>query len=183
MSESGINQYRKTLKTVDENILAVKKLQDNGIMTMASLIFGLDSDTPEVFDVAHDFLTCSKAAFFQACVMTPYPGTPVFNKLRSQGRILTDDWSRFDASKVIIRPENISPEELLDGYDKIKWHFYSNRSILNRSYPNIKIGFWEAILYFTLNKGYQKRNNPSEFSQVYQNDPGNPVDFNIDKYV
>lgn len=183
MSESGINQYRKTLKTVDENILAVKKLQDNGIMTMASLIFGLDSDTSEVFGVAHDFLTRSKAAFFQACVMTPYPGTPVFDKLRSQGRILTDDWNRFDASKVIISPENISSEELLDGYDKIKWHFYSNISILKRSYPNIKIGFWEAILYLTLNKGYQKRNNPSMFSQVYQNDSDNPVDFNVDKYV
>ncbi len=183
MSDSGINQYRKTLKTVEENILAVKKLQDNGIMTMASLIFGLDSDTPAVFDIAHDFLTRSKAAFFQACVMTPYPGTPVFNKLRSQGRILTDDWNRFDASKVIIRPENISPEALLDGYDKIKWHFYSNLSILKRSYPNIKIGFWEAILFFTLNKGYQKRNHPSMFSQVYQNEPGNPVDFNVDKYV
>ena len=183
MSDSGISQYRKTLKTIDENILAVKKLQDNGIMTMASLIFGLDSDTPAVFDAAHDFLTRSKAAFFQACVMTPYPGTPVFNKLRSEGRILTDDWNRFDASKVIIRPENISPEALLDGYDKIKWHFYANLSILKRSYPNIKIGFWEAILYFTLNKGYQKKNHPSAFSQVYRNNPDNPVDFNVDKYV
>ncbi len=183
MSESGINLYRKTLKTIDENILAVKKLQDNGIMTMASLIFGLDSDTTEVFDVAHEFLTRSKAAFFQACVMTPYPGTPVFNKLRSQNRILTDDWNRFDASKVIIRPDNISPEDLLDGYNKIKWHFYSNFSILKRSYPNIKIGFFEALLYFTLNKGYQKRNNPSSFSQVYQNESDNPVDFNVAKYV
>ena len=183
MSDSGINQYHKTLKTIDENILAVKKLQDNGIMTMASLIFGLDSDTPEVFDVAHEFLTRSKAAFFQACVLTPYPGTPVFNKLLSQGRILTDDWRMFNASKVIIRPENISPEKLLDEYNKIKWHFYSNLSILKRSYPNIKIGFYEALLYLTLNKGYQKNNNPSIFSQVYQNDPGNPVDFDIAKYV
>jgi radical SAM superfamily enzyme YgiQ (UPF0313 family) len=183
MSDAGINQYRKTLKTIDENIRAVRKLQDNGIMTMASLIFGLDSDTNEVFDVAFEFLTRSKVAFFQACVMTPYPGTPVFNKLRSQERILTDDWSRFDASKVIIRPENISPEKLLDEYDKIKWHFYSNLSIFKRSYPNIKIGFFEAILYFSLNKGYQKRNNPSSFSQVYQNDSNNPVDFNVAKYV
>ena len=183
MSDSGINQYRKTLKTIDENILAVKKLQDNGIMTMASLIFGLDSDTKEVFDMAHDFLTRSKAAFFQACVMTPYPGTPVFSKLRSEGRILTDDWTRYDASKVIIRPENISPEELLDGYNNIKWHFYSNRSILHRSFPNIKIGFLEAILYLSLNKGYQKRNNPSAFSQVYQNTQDNPVNFNVAKYV
>ncbi len=183
MSESGINRYRKTLKTINENILAVKKLQDNGIMTMASLIFGLDSDTSEVFDIAHDFLTRSKAAFFQACVMTPYPGTPVFEKLFSQGRILTDDWSKFDASKVIIRPENIAPEELLDRYNKIKWQFYSNLSILKRSYPNIKIGFMEALLYFTLNKGYQKRNNPSTFSQVYHNNPGNPIDFKVEKYV
>jgi radical SAM superfamily enzyme YgiQ (UPF0313 family) len=183
MSDYGINQYRKTLKTMDENILAIKKLQDHGIMTMASLIFGLDSDTHEAFDVAHEFLTRSKPAFFQACVMTPYPGTPVFDKLLSQGRILTDDWNRFDASKVIIRPENISPEELLDGYNKIKWHFYSNSSILKRAYPNIKIGFWEAILYFTLNRGYQINNKPSSFSQVYQNNSDNPVDFNVAKYV
>jgi radical SAM superfamily enzyme YgiQ (UPF0313 family) len=183
MSDSGINQYRKTLKTIDENVLAVKKLQDNGIMTMASLIFGLDSDTTEVFDVAYDFLNASNAAFFQACVMTPYPGTPVFNKLRLQGRILTDDWRRYDASKVIISPENISPAELLDGYNKIKWHFYSNKSILKRSFPNIKIGFFEAILYLSLNKGYQKRNNPSVLSQVYQNPPGSPVDFDVAKYI
>ena len=183
MSDSGINQYRKTLKTINENVMAVKKLQDNGIMTMASLIFGLDSDTKDIFDVAHDFLTRSKAAFFQACVMTPYPGTPVFARLRAEGRILTDDWTRFDASKVIIRPENISPEELLDGYNKIKWHFYSNRSILHRSFPNIKNGFLEALLYFSLNKGYQKKNNPSVFSQVYQNHPDSPVDFDVARYI
>jgi radical SAM superfamily enzyme YgiQ (UPF0313 family) len=183
MSESGISQYRKTLKTIDENILAVKKLHENGIMTMASLIFGLDSDTHEVFDVAYEFLTGAKAAFFQACVMTPYPGTPVFNKLRAQGRILTDDWRRYDASKVIINPDNISPEDLLDGYNKIKWHFYSYKSILKRSYPNIRIGFFEALLYFTLNKGYQKKNNPSVHSQVYRNLPEHPVDFDVAKYV
>ncbi len=183
MSDSGINQYHKTLKTVGENVAAVKKLQDNGIMTMASLIFGLDSDTPEIFGIAHDFLTRSKAAFFQACVMTPYPGTPVFNKLRAEGRILTDDWTRFDASKVIIRPENLSPDELLEGYNRLKWHFYSNRSILKRSYPNIKIGFYEALLYFSLNKGYQKKNNSSVFSQVYENPAGSPLDFDVAKYL
>lgn len=183
MSDSGINQYRKTLKTIDENVLAVKKLQDNGIMTMASLIFGLDSDTKEVFDVAHDFLTRSKAAFFQACVMTPYPGTPVFTKLKEEGRILTDDWTRYDASKVIIRPENLSPDELLEGYNKMKYHFYSNKSILQRSYPNIKIGFYEALLYLSLNKGYQKKNNPSVPSRVYENPADQPVDFNVAKYV
>lgn len=183
MADNGISQYRKTLKTIDENVNAVKKLQDNGIMTMASLIFGLDSDTTEVFDVAYDFLTHSKAAFFQACVMTPYPGTPVFHKLREQGRILTDDWRRYDASKVIIRPENISPETLLAEYNKIKWHFYSNLSIFKRSWPNARIGFFEALLYLSLNKGYQKKNNPSVFSQVYENPPEKPVDFNVAKYV
>jgi radical SAM superfamily enzyme YgiQ (UPF0313 family) len=183
MSDQGISQYRKTLKTVDENVLAVKQLQDNGIMTMASLIFGLDSDTEEVFDVSHQFLTRSRAAFFQACVMTPYPGTPVFNKLRAEGRILTDDWTRYDASKVIIRPEKLSPDDLLEGYNKMKYHFYSNRSILQRAYPNVKIGFYEALLYLSLNKGYQKKNNPSVPSQVYENPADFPVDFDVAKYV
>jgi len=103
--------------------------------------------------------------------------------LKSEGRILTDDWTRYDASKVIIRPENLSPDELLDGYNKMKYHFYSNKSILQRSYPNIKIGFYEALLYFSLNKGYQKKNNPSVSSKVYANPSGMPVDFDVTKYV
>ncbi|GAB4303074.1 MAG: radical SAM protein [Marinilabiliales bacterium] len=183
MTDDGINQYRKTLKTVNENILAVKKLRDHGIMTMASLVFGLDSDTPNVFDVSYEFLTKAKPAFFQACALTPYPGTPVFEELKSQNRILTDDWRKYDATKVIISPKNMTIDELYNGYNDIKKSIYSNKSIFNRAFPNMKLGIPEAVFYYTLNRGYYKNNKTKRFEGVQENKKGHPVDFDVTKHV
>ncbi|MDP4282261.1 MAG: radical SAM protein [Bacteroidota bacterium] len=183
MGEIGINKYRKSLKTLEENIQAVRRLHNNGILTMASLIFGLDSDTQEVFDLGYEFLVKSKAAFFQACAMTPYPGTPVFEKLRNEGRILTDDWGKFDSTKVIISPKNMTPEKLLESFDHIKHTIYGKMSILKRALPNITISFEQALFYFALNQGYHSNNNPSVKTNIYKNPAGVPVDFNVQKYI
>ncbi len=183
MTEGGLNHYRKSLKTIDENVAAVKRLRDNGILTMASLIFGLDSDDEDTFKYGHEFLTRSKAAFFQSCVATPYPGTPVFDKLLSEGRILTDDWSKFDTTKVNIQPLNFSPERLLEGCNDIQDSIYSNSSIMKRAFPNMKIGFSASLLYLTLNKGYQTRLKAKKMFGVNRNEEGVPVDFDTTKYV
>lgn len=183
MTENGMQQYRKSLKTINENVDAVNKLRNNGILTMASLIFGLDSDNESTFEYAREFLIRSKAAFFQSCVATPYPGTPVFDKLFAEGRILTDDWSKFDTTKVNIQPVNFSPESLLLGCNNIQDLIYSNSSIFKRALPNMKIGFSAALLYLTLNKGYQTRLKSKKMFGVNRNSKDNPVDFNISKYV
>lgn len=183
MTDSGLNAYRKSLKSIQENVDAVHRLQDNGILTMASLIFGLDNDTEQVFEAGYEFLIRSKTAFFQSCVMTPYPGTPVFEKLRAENRILTDDWSKFDATKVVIQPKNFSPEYLLESANKLQEKVYGNTSILKRAWPNMKCGLDSTLFYFTLNKGYQKRNVHKQQFGVMRNQPGNPVNFEVSKYV
>lgn len=183
MTDSGLNYYRKSLKTIEENVAAVKRLQDNGILTMASLIFGLDADTDEVFETGLEFLTKSKAAFFQSCYATPYPGTPLFEKLKNEGRILTDDWKKFDSTKVIISPNNFSPEKLLERANKVQKEIFSLQSIMQRSLPNIMIGFYPALFYFSLNKGYQKRFRQKKLLGVHRNTNGIPVDFDITKYI
>ncbi|MBU0489064.1 MAG: B12-binding domain-containing radical SAM protein [Bacteroidetes bacterium] len=183
MTAQGLTQYRKGLKTIKENVDAVKRLRDHGLMTMASLVFGLDTDDDSVFDVSFEFLTRSKSAFFQSCMLTPYPGTPVFEGLKEQGRILTDDWSRYDATKVLIEPKNMTPEQLLKGANEIQKAIFSNNSILKRSLPNVSLGLTEFIFYFTLNKGFQKRFEQKLLLGVQRNKNGEPVDFDASKYV
>jgi radical SAM superfamily enzyme YgiQ (UPF0313 family) len=183
MTDSGLNQYRKSLKTIQENVDAIQRLRDNGILTMASLIFGLDNDTEEVFDAAYEFLIRSKTAFFQSCIVTPYPGTPVFERMRAEGRILTDDWSKFDATKVIIKPKNFSPETLLKSANELQKTIYSTSNIYKRALPNVMCGLDSALFYYTLNKGYQKRNKKKQQFGVNTNPSGMPVDFDTTKYV
>jgi len=183
MGEVGINTYRKSLKTLEENVQAVRRLHDNGILTMASLIFGLDSDTQEVFDLGYEFLVKSKAAFFQACALTPYPGTPVFERLKAERRILTDDWSKFDSTKVIVSPKNMTSERVLESLNQMKDTIYGKMSILKRSWPNITMSFEQAIFYFALNGGYHIQNNSSQKSRIFRNSEGVPVDFSVHKYL
>jgi radical SAM superfamily enzyme YgiQ (UPF0313 family) len=183
MSDGGITTYRKTLKTVDENVLAVKRLRDNGILVMASLIFGLDSDTEDIFDLSYKFLSKSKSAFFQGCLMTPYPGTLVFENLKREGRILTDDWSKFDTKKVVIAPKNMSPERLAKGFNEIRKATYSYNSIFNRSLPYLMKGPVESILYFSLNAGARSRYKENRDDIIFRNPADSHVDFDINKYV
>ena len=183
MSDEGFSTYRKTLKTVNENVLAVKKLRDNGILVMASLIFGLDSDTENVFDLSYEFLSKSKSAFLQACLMTPYPGTVVFENLKREGRILTDDWSKYDTKRIVISPKNMSPERLLKGYNDLRKVTYSYNSILHRSLPYLLKNPVSSLLYFSLNIGARNRYKESRDDIVYRNPVDSPVDFNTTKYV
>lgn len=183
MSDAGLNHYRKSLKSIQANVDAIKRLRDHGILTMASLIFGLDNDTEEVFDLGLEFIERAKPAFFQSCIYTPYPGTPVFERLCMEGRILTDDWRNYDATKVTIVPANFSPETLLKKSYGIQKKIYGNLSITKRSLPNMMCGADSALFYLSLNKGYQKQYNGRVKIGVKRNAAGVPVDFNMDKYV
>jgi radical SAM superfamily enzyme YgiQ (UPF0313 family) len=183
MTRSGMNHYHKSLKTIDENIKAVKRLRHNGILTMASLVFGLDSDTEEVFETAYEFLHRSKSAFFQSCIATPYPGTPIFEKMKNENRILTDDWRKFDATKVVITPKNYSSEKLLECSNDLQKKLYGNSSIFSRAIPNMRLGIVPSLFYLSLNKGYQSRYRDKKLLGVQNNPTDIPVDFDVTKYV
>ena len=183
MTDDGINSYRKTLKTVDENVEAIRKLRNNGLLTMASIVFGLDSDTEDVFDITNEFLLKAKPAFFQACFMTPYAGTAVFDRLKREGRILTDDWSKYDTKKVVVSPKNISAEKLQKGYEDIRKSIYGMSSILNRALPHILMGKSETLLYFSLNMGARMTYKNSDKANIHRNTDDLPVDFDTSKYV
>jgi radical SAM superfamily enzyme YgiQ (UPF0313 family) len=183
MTESGICKYKKTFSTFNENVNAVKTLQDNGIMTMASFVFGLDDDNPNVFENTYNFIQKAKPAFLQACALTPYPGTAVYDRMKQENRILTDDWRQFDAKKVIILPKNMTSEELQYGYTKIKDQTYNYKSIISRSFPHIFSGVTESVLYFSLNIGARKWHKSGLTSTPFRNKNEMKVDFDITKYV
>jgi radical SAM superfamily enzyme YgiQ (UPF0313 family) len=66
-------------------------------------------------------------------ILTPYPGTPLYDRLEKQGRILTRDWSRYNQIDVVFEPKHMSPKELLDGTRKVAKEFYSLPRILKRN--------------------------------------------------
>lgn len=66
-------------------------------------------------------------------ILTPLPKTPIYDKMKQEGRLLTEDWAYYNGkTKVAFSPENMTSEELFEGYMWFWRRFYSMSSIFKR---------------------------------------------------
>ncbi|MCX6348051.1 MAG: DUF4070 domain-containing protein [Candidatus Aureabacteria bacterium] len=107
-------------------------LQRNKILINAAFVFGFDHDTPSVFRETVQFAIQNRLTSVNFHILTPFPGTCLYNRLMGEGRILTRDWSLYDTGHVVFRPKHLTPEELTLGYRRVYREFYSWRNILRR---------------------------------------------------
>jgi len=152
VKEAQMNSLRKSFKSLEGLENALKKMRKAGIFVHASMIFGFDEDTKEVFDDTAKFLIKNKVHSVAFNVLTPYPGTKTFQKMKEEGRLLTDDWKYYDHSTVVYQPKNMSPYELMVGKIRSRKKFYSAWSILRRLLGN----FRHPAIYLAMNWGQIK---------------------------
>jgi hypothetical protein len=78
--------------------------------------------------------------------LTPFPGTPIFRKLEEEGRILSYDWSKYNArTDAVFRPPQMTPDQLQAGVEWVTKQFYSLKSISRRLLAGIRTGLWWNI--------------------------------------
>jgi radical SAM superfamily enzyme YgiQ (UPF0313 family) len=101
---------------------AIRRLHDHNVMVNGSFVFGMDGDDASVFDrtVAWAVDAGIETATFH--ILTPYPGTALHDRMCREGRILHEDWNRYDTRHVVYRPARLTPEVLEAGY----WHAYES---------------------------------------------------------
>jgi len=149
VSQASVNEVAKRFNRVDQYAKAIERIHAHGIAVQAGIIFGFDHDTREVFALTLDFLeTCGvQNATFN--ILTPFPGTRLFERLESEGRILTRDWSKYNGREdVVFQPRHMSSEELLAGFREAVARFYSWRSIARRLSRSPVQLFWTLPLNF-----------------------------------
>ncbi len=101
-----------------------RRVHDAGAMINASFVFGMDDDTPDVFDRTVDWAVGAGLETATFHIMTPYPGTALFRRMEAAGRIVHRDWDRYDTRTVVFRPAGLTPEQLEDGYWRAYRDFY-----------------------------------------------------------
>jgi radical SAM superfamily enzyme YgiQ (UPF0313 family) len=112
---------------------AIDLLQSNGIAVNACFVLGLDGDGPEVFDAVHRFVEETQPFDVQLTVMTPFPGTPLYERLLREGRILhVGDWARCTLFDVNFRPARMSVRELEEGLLRIGLPLFSEGATRRR---------------------------------------------------
>lgn len=121
----SIHHVHKIQNNIEVYEKAVKMAHDRGIMINASFVFGLDGDTPETFRTTLDWIVKNRIETVTSHILTPYPGTELYNRLRKEDRIISNDLSKYNTAQM-------SEQELYDGYLWIYKQIYSLKNILKR---------------------------------------------------
>jgi radical SAM superfamily enzyme YgiQ (UPF0313 family) len=105
---------------------AIAKIQSYGITVNGCFVLGLDGDTTEVFNEVLNFVRDSGLYEVQVTFMTAFPGTPLYARLKNEGRILRDRaWELCTLFDINFTPKNMSVAELQGGFLKLAKLLYS----------------------------------------------------------
>jgi len=151
VSEDALREARKK-NDIGKYKKAVEMLHEHGIAAIASLVFGFDSDDEKVFERTLEAIYDLDIDSIGANILTPFPGTPLFDELKEQNRIFTYDWEKYDLYHVVHFPKRMEPEMLLYG---VKWlikQFFSYSNIFksflkNASLPMLYHSITSRLIY------------------------------------
>lgn len=133
---------------------AVHRLHDLGVMVNASFVFGMDGDDETVFDRTVEWAVNQGVETATFHILTPYPGTKLYQRLNDQGRILTTNWDSYDTRHTVYRPLKLTPEELEAGYWRAYRDFYRWGSILKSA--GVQKTWIEQIRHLAYVGGWKK---------------------------
>jgi radical SAM superfamily enzyme YgiQ (UPF0313 family) len=110
----------------------INDLHELGIGVQGCFVFGLDHDSLEVFDDTADFAIDAGIDLPRFAVLTPFPGTPLHQRLATENRILTRDWELYDGQHVVFQPRNMSTQQLAAGHERAWKRIYRYSAIARR---------------------------------------------------
>lgn len=157
MREAGCRGLFVGIETIDDDNLAAMDKQFNqsrsyerriaafhthGIGVFAGMMVGLDRDGPDVFERVLRFLARCGVDGLQLNILTPLPGTQLFDDMDRASRITTRDWSLYDFRHVVFRPAGMTAVQLQSGADWLYIRFYRLDHIVLRFFRTLFSSGW-----------------------------------------
>jgi radical SAM superfamily enzyme YgiQ (UPF0313 family) len=132
LSQQSLSVWKKHCNRKRDYVEVVRKLHNKGIAICAAFVFGCDEDDRDVFASTLDFLLEANVETIQSTRLTPFPGTPLYEKMKKEDRLIDKDWSHYDFFHVVFRPKQMDPETLHFGTAWLQKEFYSYKNISRR---------------------------------------------------
>jgi radical SAM superfamily enzyme YgiQ (UPF0313 family) len=158
VSQESLKDVAKNCNKVEEFRKTVQKVQKYGMGVQGGIVFGLDHDGPDIFDNTLQALQDWGVDAAEINILTPYPGTPVYNQFVKHDRLLTKEWSRYNQVDVVFKPKNLTEEELYEGARHVAKNFYSPLKLIKRIWGNITMATSLPSLFVLpgINLSYQR---------------------------
>lgn len=159
LSKETLKRMRKGHNDPKQYKEVVKKLHDHGIAISGAFVFGLDGDDKSIFERTLEFAMDVKLDVAQFNWLSPYPGIPIYNRLKAENRLIKTDWwlTGSGYGEVVYHPKMMSADELKEGSRWIRRNFYSASSIAKRFFRKNRLSLFDVLLYAKSNLGYRKQ--------------------------
>lgn len=147
--------YQAVFDTSDTIRNRVKRLKDHGIGIEGTIILGTDDQTEDDIKRLVDFLIEIELDVAEFTIMTPFPKSPIRAQMEKEGRILSNDWLKYTADKVVFQPKHMTPEKLQEMY------YYAWDTFNAGSGHQLKMGeLFKQVIRREMDDGTYHRYNP-----------------------
>lgn len=132
LTDQNLTESRKKTPRASDYARRIGMLHDCGIQVNGSFVVGFDHDDKDVFVRTADWIETNRLECATFHILTPYPATPLFRQMETEGRLLHRDWTRYDTAHAVFRPRHMTAEELEQGYAWLYQRLFSHASIWRR---------------------------------------------------
>jgi len=148
LSKEKLKAVGKGFNSPENYLDVIHKIHEYGIGVSGAFVFGLDGDDVGVFDRTYEFVQKAKLESPYFSILTPYPGTRLYQKLAREGRIIDHDWSNYNTNTVVYRPQGMTAQQLFDGYFRLQNAVHTVPAIVQRFWGTTsKANFWLPMNY------------------------------------
>jgi len=154
LNPANLREQHKYQNLNRDYTAAIRRLHDLGVMVNGSFVFGMDDDDETVFERTVEWAIKQGLETATFHILTPYPGTALYQRMAAQGRITSDHWDLFDTRHVVFRPARMAAEVLEAGYWRAYRDFYRWGSIFKGAW--VKDGWVERLRHVGYAGGWKK---------------------------
>ncbi len=124
LSGSNLKAQRKHQNLNQDYGAAIDRLHRLGVMVNGSFVFGMDEDDGTVFERTVEWAVSQGIETATFHILTPYPGTALYQRMEKQGRLLHGNWDLYDTRHTVFKPAKMTPAALESGYWRAYRDFY-----------------------------------------------------------
>jgi radical SAM superfamily enzyme YgiQ (UPF0313 family) len=133
----------------------ISNIRSHGIDITASFIIGNDSDTKESFQQLVHFIEENNIVFAMINILTPLPGTKLFETMSKASRIMDDDLNHYDGQHAVFSPAQMSASDLEKGLCSVYSEIYNLNSLYRKTKAILcEYNFFDKRNSLNMNKSF-----------------------------
>ncbi len=174
--QKGTQNEMKKIKNLRVDFYeAMRRFHGEGFGILGAFVFGFDYENKDMFEQTLEFIMRSRLDCVELRILTPYPGTRLYQRLLSEGRLFVRDWwlRGYPPDTLLFQPKGMTADELVSGFARLNRQAYSFGAMIKRFFG---MSPWKRTLlgcqvYAGVNLSTRKRyfkglKNPQPFAEA-----------------